>query len=152
MAMPLLSQYLYPHDFLFCLENDIFSWKSAWKLLIRPWKLKNHDKWPQKGPVNLSRTYLRDYQYWFKFPHFPLTHWGRVTHICIGKLTILGSDNGLSPGRRQAIIWTNAGIMLIGPFGTNFIEILIKIHTSSFKKMYLKISSAKWRLFCPLMS
>ena len=32
-----------------------------------------------------------------------LTHWGRVTHICIGNLTIIGSDNGLSPGRRQAI-------------------------------------------------
>ena len=44
-----------------------------------------------------------------------LTHWGRVMHICIGNLTIIGSDNGLSPGRRQAIIWTNAGILLIGP-------------------------------------
>ena len=33
-----------------------------------------------------------------------LTHWGWVTHICVGKLTIIGSDNGLSPGRRQAII------------------------------------------------
>ena len=33
-----------------------------------------------------------------------LTHWGRVTHICVSKLTIIGSDNGLSPGRRQAII------------------------------------------------
>ena len=33
-----------------------------------------------------------------------LTHWGRVTHIRVGKLTIIGSDNGLSPGRRQAII------------------------------------------------
>ena len=31
------------------------------------------------------------------------------------KLTITGSDNGLSPGRRQAIIWTNDGILLIGP-------------------------------------
>ena len=40
-----------------------------------------------------------------------LTHWGRVTHICISKLTIIGSDNGSSPGRRQAIIWTNAGIL-----------------------------------------
>ena len=37
-----------------------------------------------------------------------LTHWGRVTHICVSKLTIIGSDNGLSPDRRQAIIWTNA--------------------------------------------
>ena len=26
-----------------------------------------------------------------------LTHWGRVTHICVSKLTIIGSDNGLSP-------------------------------------------------------
>ena len=44
-----------------------------------------------------------------------LTHWGRVTHICVGKLTIIGPDNGLSPGRRQAIIWTYAGILLIRP-------------------------------------
>ena len=45
--------------------------------------------------------------------------WGRVTHICVSNLTIIGSDNGLSPGWRQAIIWTNAGILFIGPFGTN---------------------------------
>ena len=44
-----------------------------------------------------------------------LTHWGRVTHICVSDLTIIGSDNGLSPDRRQAIIWTNAGILSIGP-------------------------------------
>ena len=56
-----------------------------------------------------------------------LTHWGRVTHICVGKLTITASDNGLSPGRRQAIIWTNAGILLIGPLGSNFSEIVIAI-------------------------
>ena len=30
--------------------------------------------------------------------------WGQVTHICLGDLTIIGSDNGLSPGRRQAIV------------------------------------------------
>ena len=41
-----------------------------------------------------------------------------MTYICVGKLTIIGSDNGLSPGRRQAIIWTNAGILLIGTLGT----------------------------------
>ena len=71
-----------------------------------------------------------------------------MTHICVGKLTIIGSDNGLSPGRRQAIIWTNDGILLIGPLGTNFSEILIEIHTFSFKKMHLKMSSWKWRPFC----
>ena len=80
--------------------------------------------------------------------HNELTHWGWVTHICVGKLTIIGSDNGLSPGRRQAIIWANAGILLIGPLGTNFSEILIEIRTFSFKKMHLKVSSAKRRPFC----
>ena len=77
-----------------------------------------------------------------------LTHWGRVTDICVGKLTIIGSDKGLSPGRRQAIIWTNAGLLLIGPLGTNFSEILSEIQPFSFKKMHLKMSSAKWRPFC----
>ena len=77
-----------------------------------------------------------------------LTHWGRVTHICVGKLTTIGSDNGLSLGRRQAIIWTNAGILLIGPIGTNFNEMLIEIHAFSFAKIHLKMSSGKWRPFC----
>ena len=66
-----------------------------------------------------------------------LTHWGWVTHVCVSKLSILGSDNGLSPGR--------AGILLILPLGTNFSEILIETNTFSFKKMHLKMSSGKWR-------
>ena len=77
-----------------------------------------------------------------------LTHWGRVTHICIFKLIIIGSDNGLSPGRRQAIIWTNAGIYIIGPLGTNFSEIVNEILTFSFKEMQSKMWSGKWRPFC----
>ena len=77
-----------------------------------------------------------------------LTHWGRMTHICVSKLTIIGSDNGLSPDRHQAIIWTNAWLLLIGPLGTNFSEILIEILTFWFKKMRLKVSSAKRRPFC----
>ena len=35
--------------------------------------------------------------------YFVLTHWGRVTHICISNLTIIGSNNGLFPDRCQAI-------------------------------------------------
>ena len=58
-----------------------------------------------------------------------LTHWGRVTHICVTELTTIGSDNGLSPDRRQTIIWTNGGLSLIGPLGTNFSEILAEIIT-----------------------
>ena len=80
-------------------------------------------------------------------PMWSLTHWGRVTHICVSKLTVIASDNGLSPSQRQAIIWTSAGILLIGPLGTNFSEILIEIITFSFKKMHLKVS-AKWRSCC----
>ena len=68
-----------------------------------------------------------------------LTHWGRVTHICVSKQTIIGSVNGLSPGRCQAIIWTNAGILLIGLLETNFSEILIEMRIFSFKKMGLNV-------------
>ena len=64
-----------------------------------------------------------------------LTHWGRVKQICVGNVTIIGSDNGLSPGRRQAIPYTNVGISLIGPLATNFSEMLIEIHTFTFKKL-----------------
>ena len=69
-----------------------------------------------------------------------LTHWGLVTHVCISKLTIIGSDNGLVPGWCQAINWTTVGILLIRPLGTNFNEILIEIHEFSFKKIHFKMS------------
>ena len=80
--------------------------------------------------------------------HNVLTHWGRMTHICTDNLTIIGSDNGLSPAWRQAIIWTNAGILLIGPSGINFSEIVIAIHIVPLNKMHLKMLSTKWRPFC----
>ena len=68
--------------------------------------------------------------------------------ICVSKLISIGSDNGLSPERRQAIFWTNAGILLIGTSGTNFSQILSEIRTFPLKKMHLKMLSAKWRQFC----
>ena len=71
-----------------------------------------------------------------------------MTHICISKLTITGSDNGLLPGWHPAIIWTNAGILFIGLPGTNFNGILIEIHEFEFNKIHFKISSGKWRPFC----
>ena len=52
-----------------------------------------------------------------------------MTHIYVGNLAIIGLDNGLSPGRRQAIIWTNDDKLLTGPLGIPFSEIL----TFSFK-------------------
>ena len=116
---------------------------------------------PQRNPIFLLQTVINIFitsslihtllaisnDRLFQIQYSTLTHWGRVTHICVGKLNIIGSDNGLSPGRRQTIIWTNIGILLFGPLGTNFSEILIGIQTFSLKKMHLKMSSAKWRPF-----
>ena len=118
---------------------------QKWTYLIYFRKYKNISTF-----FTVSR-YQGDTCYWntsSKQMRARLTHWGRVTHICVSELTSIGSDNGLSPGRRQAIIWTNAWILLIGPLGTNFSEILIEILTFSFMKMCLKVSSAKWRPFC----
>ena len=53
-----------------------------------------------------------------------------------------------APGRRQAIIWTNSRISLIGPLRTNFNEILIEIQTFSFKEIHFKMSSGNWLPFC----
>ena len=97
--------------------------------------------------IELGLWYFLPRKSCWKF-HLPLTHWGWVMHLCVSKQSIIGSDNGLSPGRHQAIIWTNAGILLIGTLGTNFNELLIKIHEFSFKKIHLKMLSGKWRPSC----
>ena len=96
---------------------------------------------------NLQTSFKRKTCFMLSWTLCHLIHWSRVTHICVCNLTIIGSDNGLSPDRRQAIIWTNAGILLIGCLETNFSEIWIKIHTYLFKKMHLKMSSGKCRPF-----
>ena len=70
-------------------------------------------------------------------------------HICVSKLTIIGSGNGLSPRRRQPIIRTTVRILLILPYEAKLSEGLIEIHMILVKKIHLKMSSAKWRPFCP---
>ena len=84
--------------------------------------------------------------------HSRVQHW-RIYPECHIYASVnwvsFGSDNGLSPNRHQAIILTNAGLLSIGPLGRSFNEILIKIQNFSFTKMHLKMSSAKWRPFCP---
>ena len=112
-------------------------------IMSRPewvFRLQNEKKCSAVG----GATPVAEQTHWtLKLPQ--LTHWGRATHICVSNLIIIGSNNGLSPDRRQAIIRTNAGILLIGPLGINFNEILIGIQTLSFTNMHLKMSSAKWR-------
>ena len=108
----------------------MFDWECGTQLLIVTWSVVHRD---------LTQR---------QFVYSALTHWGRVTHICVSKLTIIGPNNGFSPGRRQAIIWTNAAILSNRPFGTNFSEISIELHILSFKKIHLKMSSGIWRPFC----
>ena len=68
-------------------------------------------------------------------------------HICVSKLTIIGSDNGLSPGQLQAIIWTSdEKIMLTDALGINLNEIWSKIQAFSFKNMHLKIHSEQFNV------
>ena len=119
------------------------------KCCIKRWQVViDENNWQSSftNPMRLLLLFSRSFEVFHML--LILTHWGRVTHICVTYLTIIASDNGLSPSRRQAIIWTNAGILLIRSLGTNFSEILIEIHIFSFKKMHLKMWSGKWRPFC----
>ena len=76
-------------------------------------------------PKNCLYIYRHPQACLFQYQDMSLTHWGRVTHICVSKLTIIGSDNGLSP---------------------NFSETLIVILTFSFKKMRMKVSEQGLKL------
>ena len=81
--------------------------------------------------------------------HTALTHWGRVTHICVGKLTIIGSDNGLSPGRRQAIIWTIAGRNIVNWTLGNKLQWNLKRNSYIFiQENAFENVVWKWRPFC----
>ena len=55
----------------------------------------------------------------------------------------INSGNSLSPVRCQAITWTNADSLSFEHLGTNFSEIWIEIISFPFKKIHLKLSSAK---------
>ena len=71
---------------------------------------------------------------------------GRVKHKCVDNVTIIGSDNGLLLGRRQAIIWANAWIVLIGHLWTNFSGIFnrnpyIFIQENAFEKIVCQMTA-----------
>ena len=118
----------------------------VWMLLI--WDCSHISQGPMSsgGPLSIGDHWKAKPPKYLRVNSLRLND--TYNHICISKLTIIGSDNGLSPGRHQAIIWTTPEILLIGPSGTNFREIVIEIHTFSFKKMHLKMLSGKWWPFC----
>ena len=90
-----------------------------------------------------------------------LTHWGRVTHISVSRLTIIGSDNGLSPNigsenglspnRHQFIIWTKVGTSLIGPWEQTsvkfyYLNVYIFIQENAFENVVWEIAAILFRL------
>ena len=134
-------------------------WHFVSSTLIINWTLWNKFHW--KSNQNARKVILKCPPYRSFLPQSQssllilgdprslLTRWGWETHICVNKLyAIIGPDNGSAPVGHQAIIWTNAGIVLIGPLGTRVNEILIKIHTFLFKKIHLQMLAGKWRPFC----
>ena len=80
----------------------------------------------QSGCTAMPDAYI-DTLYW-NLTARVLSHWGQVTHICVGNLIIIGSDSGLSPGWHQAIGW-------ISPLGTSFNNILSEIDFRSRKSI-----------------
>ena len=78
--------------------------------------------------INMMTTIISKLKQHMHYPHAVLTKWSRVTHMCVRKITIIGTDNGLSPGRRHAIIWTNALSFLIRPLGTNQLFLSKSMH------------------------
>ena len=138
------------------LIRSLLPWKGADMDVVymgQHWGEANTNGWYLEGDLYDCIYWIKIIVFWLKF-HWNLllrvwfTHWGHVTHICISKITIIGSDNGLSCGLCQAIIWTNAGIFLFGHIGRNFNEILIEIYTFPFKKRHFKMSSGIWQPFC----
>ena len=135
-----------------CLVSSLFSVKPLPKPMMtchrldpfkQPWK-RFESKWKSFWTKNIFyKYYLHTMVAIFCLSHYP---WGYLIEAewCIYasvKLSIIGSDNGSSPGRCQAIIWANDGVLSIWPLRNNFNEILIEIHTFPLKKIPFKMSA-----------
>ena len=128
------------------IPNVDFKWQNVIKLLhVITYMMMLHEIPLCPPAAALGCLCTRWPSSWYNVRNFI---WGRVTHVSVGNLTNTGLNNGLSPVRRQAIIWTNAGILLIEPLGTNFGENSIEILAFLFHKMCLKVSSGNWRPCC----
>ena len=85
---------------------------------------------------SVSETTLENmgkYVTWIQLPHLPLV----PLYVSVNRDSI-GSDNGLSPERRQAIIWTNAVLLSIGPLKTNGGVIRIQTTNAEFSQQWQK--------------
>ena len=86
--------------------------------------------WSVVAPECVIFFYVESVQLPQTPPKYELTHWGRVKHICVSELNGIGWDNGLSPGRCPAIIWTNVGLLPIETLDANLNEIFTPYHAA----------------------
>ena len=120
------GQTIYMINWIKSILNARQWWPDSWLGAVRPWAMT-------RSTADRCQCYVifneQDSKtiYWVKQFASLLAHWSRVTHICVSKLTSIGSDSGLSPDRRQAIVWNNVGILLIWPLGINFSGLLFEI-------------------------
>ena len=122
--------------------------------------ISSESKWGTLGIIHFIYLLFIDLLFnylfiYYLFIYFFFFFWGGVLSSINSStpsaayVRQIGSGNGLSPVRRQAITWTNADLLSIGPLETNYSETQIKIQKFSFMKMHFKISSVKWRPVCP---
>ena len=97
---------------IICTYDIVFMYNFTWSfhMLCTLSEVMNK-RWTINQSINQSKYDITRPQWvqwipWLNTLQYDLNHWGQVTHICLDSLTINVSDNGLSAGRWQAIIWT----------------------------------------------
>ena len=103
------------------------------------WNVRHHHLYFRQRWVNVFS--LLDHQLYPATDS--LTHWGRMTHICVSKLTIIGSDN-----------WYRlAGVKRLSEPMLGYYQLDRSKQTSvnscifQFRKLHLQLSSGNWRPF-----
>ena len=136
MPCPCLRYPPFIHDWMYnmVVTNMAYICGGLWRLCEATclYSLLEHLLIRLRGDHHIMRLYVSD-----------LTHSDWVTHICVGKLDTIGSYNGLSHDRYQAITWPNDDVLSIRPLRTNFSEILFAIQTFTLRKKRLKLLSTK---------
>ena len=122
--------------FFFCHYYIVWESNNAGEARAQSWNEGLKSRWIPGGSCGYTSGTKRKHFAGLSSP-WPCWQWLQLKTSC-GSPQCIGSDNGLSPDRRRVIIWTNAGIMLIGILGTNFNEIVSEIQTFFSRKCILK--------------
>ena len=125
---------MFVFNILFCILNRVHVYLCVCKIPVT-WSGRCWNDFNRKGISMYVIAYIHTRRNQEKQPGVfnssPL-----VTHMCVVNQVSIGSVNGLSPIRGQAIIWTNVHLLSIGPLGRKFSEIRITMQNFSFKKMH----------------